>query len=631
MRTWSGVITIEGEQTGDGRVTADGALYWENLPLTLGWSPTGGGHVDTVPVGTVDVIERRENGRIWGSGMIDDEGEAGAEAVRLMDNRMLRGVSIVPDDWEIVVVDTTMTEADLAEAEDEIMALFAAAGDPDPGPDAGVVLFEDETGAVVERLVRARIRKLDLVDLPADIDAEITLDPIGGEMGETDGDAENEMALTAAVIGSTDLPVAARDTDWDGSGATTRVFELCTSEGGEVDEACVARAFVLRDDDADPQTQAAYSLGFADVINDQLQIVPDGVVATAGGRGISAVEGISAEERDRAEARICGLYDRVREEHDDFPDCPLADDNDNSSEATTAAAGHDCGCGDTCTTCGTSNPTRWSFSVIASGIPESAFAMPKLSDRTPIDSDGERVFGHVASHDTCHVGLPGCTTAPFSARGYVDFHRYSHTAAGRELPVTAGRITGGHGEWAEACRCCRGNDDHACRNLSLGGTIAHHDALSTLAYVRAGEDETNNAIWVAGIIAPEATDADRALLSRRMLSGDWRDIAGKLELTEVLALSREKPGFPIALVASGGRPMSLQAAGMILDRPNPDLVISGLNPETAAQIGREAAQHFLDELDRRHHEEDRREAEPIRARLQAAGAEHWRRKLRRVS
>lgn len=577
MRRWSGVIAREGVQTGDGRVIADGALYWEGLPLPLVWSPTGGGHVDTVPVGTVDVIERRDGGEIWAEGGIDDEGGHGAEAVRLMGEGLLRGVSIEPDDWQVVVVDTRMTEADLAEAEAELLGMVAAAGDPDPGPDAGVVVFEDDAGAVVERLVRGRVRGLALLPDSAFIDAEIHLIPA------PDGDSSDEdsaEALTAAVIGSTDLPVADRDTTWDGAAAARRVFDMCT-DGDSVDVDCVSRAFLWRDPDGNPDTQAAYSLGFADVVNDRLQIVPAGVAATAGGRGVDAAD-IPAEDKTRIRARICALYDTIRDRFEDWPDCPF-----NEDAATTAASG--CGCGGSCDGC--------PATVTAAGFnpPAEWFQQPDLNEPTPltVTEDG-RVFGHVARHDTCHTGLAGCVTAPRSARGYTDFHRYSHTVSGRELPVTAGRITGGHGQYADACRCCPGNDDHACKHLSLQAAVGFHDQLSTLAYVRVGEDEANNAIWMAGVVAPEATDRDRALLSRRMVSGDWRSIAGGFELVEVLALARERPGFPVALVAAGGRPVSLTGAGAISPRPEQAVsVVPGVDEQVLRRVAAEAAEQVL--------------------------------------
>lgn len=133
--------------------------------------------------------------------------------------------------------------------------------------------------------------------------------------------------LTASVIGATDLPVSDRDTKWDGSAAAGRVFDFYD---GDPDQ--VSRAFLWRDPDADPATQAAYKLGFADVVDDRLTIIPAGVFATAGGRGVDATKGISDADKGRIKARICTLYDRI----EDAPDCPFEED-----EAVSAAGGRD--------------------------------------------------------------------------------------------------------------------------------------------------------------------------------------------------------------------------------------------------------------------------------------------------
>jgi hypothetical protein len=198
-----------------------------------------------------------------------------------------------------------------------------------------------------------------------------------------------------------------------------------------------------------------------------------------------------------------------------------------------------------------------------------AFADPEFTGVTaitigePDDNGVRRVFGHVAAFGVCHAGIRDvCTTAPTSAQQYQPFHRYTTTGEGQELPVAAGRITVAHGDLTGACQCCPGIDDHACNRLSLGATIAHYDRARPVAYVRAGEDQFG--IWVSGIIAPEASDADVATLARQKVSGDWRENAGALELVEVLALNREKPGFPLPRAAmNNGRQMSLVAAGTV--------------------------------------------------------------------
>lgn len=197
------------------------------------------------------------------------------------------------------------------------------------------------------------------------------------------------------------------------------------------------------------------------------------------------------------------------------------------------------------------------------------FADPEFTGITAItiaapDDDGlRRVSGHVAAFGVCHAGIRDvCTTAPTSHGQYAAFHRYASTGCGQALPVTAGRITVAHGDLTGKCDCCPGIDDHACNALSLGGAIAHYDRAQTVAYVRAGEDKFG--IWVSGIIAPDATDADVAALARQKVSGDWRETGGYLELVEVLTLNRERPGFPLPRAAiNNGRPMSLVAAGTV--------------------------------------------------------------------
>jgi 2'-5' RNA ligase len=200
------------------------------------------------------------------------------------------------------------------------------------------------------------------------------------------------------------------------------------------------------------------------------------------------------------------------------------------------------------------------------------FADPELATYTSyterdLGNGWVHVFGHVATHDVCHVGMRVCTTAPYSEQEYQPFHRYAATRGGHELPVMAGRLTSAFGKLENQCRCHPGNDDHACGNLSYGGAIAHHDRMETLAYVCAGEDEANNAIWYSGVRAPEISQRGVDLLnSRRVVSGDWREHGPGMELVEVLALAKRGPGFPLPTPRASmanGRQRSLTAAGVL--------------------------------------------------------------------
>ncbi len=182
-----------------------------------------------------------------------------------------------------------------------------------------------------------------------------------------------------------------------------------------------------------------------------------------------------------------------------------------------------------------------------------AFALPTLAGPTPITFDWEtgRVFGHIATWQTCHVGYSDvCVTAPKDeSGGYSWFNRFPvETEDGGT--VWAGRITVG--------------GRHAGLELAAAPTMAAYDDKVTAAHVRAYEDEFG--IVVAGVINPDLEIGDRYVLDRRKVSGDWRETPNGLSLVEVLALSpgpraHAEPGFPVpATFSTHGRQTALTAA-----------------------------------------------------------------------
>lgn len=182
-----------------------------------------------------------------------------------------------------------------------------------------------------------------------------------------------------------------------------------------------------------------------------------------------------------------------------------------------------------------------------------AFALPQLDGPTPITWDWEngRVFGHIATWQTCHVGYADvCVTAPKDeSGGYSAFNRFPvETEDGGT--VWAGRITVG--------------GRHASLDQNASGAMAHYDSMATAAHVRAYSDE--HGIVVAGPIELPADSPHRAAIDRRKVSGDWRETPDGLSLIEVLALSpgprqHAEPGFPIPGTFSvNGRQTALTAA-----------------------------------------------------------------------
>lgn len=187
--------------------------------------------------------------------------------------------------------------------------------------------------------------------------------------------------------------------------------------------------------------------------------------------------------------------------------------------------------------------------LVAAGIPLHPpvewFDNPKLTERTPltIEDDG-RVFGHIATWDREHIGLPFSTTPPRSRSNYAYFHTgILRTQEGVDVPVGQITLAGGHADL----------------NASAAMAVKHYDdTASAMCDVHCGEDAFG--IWVAGALRPSVTGEQIRAIRASAPSGDWRPINGRLELVAVCQVN--VPGFPItrARVASG-HVFALVAAG----------------------------------------------------------------------
>jgi hypothetical protein len=161
----------------------------------------------------------------------------------------------------------------------------------------------------------------------------------------------------------------------------------------------------------------------------------------------------------------------------------------------------------------------------------------------PVAIEGRHIWGYTALRDTCHIGRAPCVTPPMSASGYRFFHTGSLNVNGASVPV--GRITMGTG--------------HASLDAGHTAAVAHYDDTGwTVANVICGEDA--NGIWYSGSLCPTTTDEQaEALLACGGVSGDWRPIAGSLELVALLAVN--VPGFPVPrpAVTAAAMPARAQA------------------------------------------------------------------------
>jgi hypothetical protein len=177
--------------------------------------------------------------------------------------------------------------------------------------------------------------------------------------------------------------------------------------------------------------------------------------------------------------------------------------------------------------------------------PDDWFQNPQLDAPTPltVDDDG-RVYGHIATRDVAHIGLPGKVKAPKSRSNYAYFKTGQLvTASGKKVNVGQITLAGGH----------------APLQADAAAAVAHYDnTASAVVDVNCGDDKWG--IWVAGALRPEVTPSQLRTLRASAPSGDWRPINGGLEL--VACCQVNVPGFPVvrAQVASGAI-TSLVAAG----------------------------------------------------------------------
>lgn len=202
----------------------------------------------------------------------------------------------------------------------------------------------------------------------------------------------------------------------------------------------------------------------------------------------------------------------------------------------------------------------------------SAFEIAEFPGPTPLTrTDDGRIFGHLATWDTCHVGIPGvCTTAPRSRSGYAYFHTGElETAEGERVDV---------GKLMFATK-------HASIAQSRQSAAQHYDDTGMVGgYVRAHDGDFG--IWVSGVVNPELPARRVEELTLNPPSGDWRRINGDMEL--IAALSVPVPGLPIpraqAGITASGDVIQVEAliasAGVIV----PDALVASAMEQAGASM-----------------------------------------------
>lgn len=564
-----------GKPTGDKRRFAAGALSNRDLPLGLKWQRQDGqGHSGSVVIGTLDGVTYDDDSAPWGFGLLfnpDAEqlprlAEDVAEARMLLEKGVI-GPSVDLDDMEFHALD----EKDAGQ--------YAA----DQRPEIEVT--------------RGRISAATLVPIPAFAEARsLPLTEMEPDEYAAELEAHNA-ALTASVRSNwTDMPVAAVN-GWEPREAAGRVREWAA---GDADRE--ALAYLWSDGTAHRFPLADVIDGQLVLVPEAITTAAAILGVYGRGQGGSTLPEV---DQSRMRSIVSALREQIAEPDEEFTLAQAVAGMDAGTFAEVSGlaeelAGDEEGSGtfgarfqklvanlkgkvsDPGAVAATIGRKKYGAKgmarlakgvsakkvkpLVASGFPgaiEEAmvaaanlneapdaplpaewFQDPKLTGPTAltVTPDG-RVYGHLATWNTCHTGFPNtCNVAPKSRSKYAYFHTGAvDTTAGE---VAVGRISIGGG--------------HADTRWGFQAAAEHYDSTSTqAAVVRAGEDK--HGIWISGAAVP---GADLAALKRSPISGDWRRIGGSLELVHALAVN--SGGFPIprgSVVA--GAQLALVAAGVL--------------------------------------------------------------------
>lgn len=161
-KTWTGILVVEGEPTGDGREFSPGSITWAELPIPLRWNieDSHGGTPQTKAVNVGKIVEIwRDDNEIWARGEFDMSDPNGIAVYRKVKDKYLKGVSIDADD---------ITEPD-------VEMVF-----PDNNNSDSILAPEKTI------FHAGRIRAATLCDIPAFVQAYISIDEENNESKTSD-------------------------------------------------------------------------------------------------------------------------------------------------------------------------------------------------------------------------------------------------------------------------------------------------------------------------------------------------------------------------------------------------------------------------------------------------------------
>lgn len=327
--------------------------------------------------------------------------------------------------------------------------------------------------------------------------------------------------MVASVTGAVDLPVADRDAAWDGDAAKDRVFAWADG-----DTAKVSKAFAYRDDNADPATEAAWKLGYADVLDGVLTIIPKGVSAALGAMN-GARGGVDIPDSERA--AVLHHLESVRSH--------VVEETGGEDLAAMAAS-------------------AWAAMKDLPPMPAAWFAEPTAEELPPggpgVNYSNGRIFGWVAQADEPHAGFAKKIT--INSLGRIDtthFLRQRFTLDDGST-VKAGSFTMNAGHHRDGAEC----ETSACQ---------FDDTRTVAGIVTVGMN--SGGMWFSGAAAPWLSEWDRSVFMSTQPSYHLkRGTGGNWQLRAVLAVP--VPGHSSPLLASAvveRSRMALTAAATMLE------------------------------------------------------------------
>lgn len=513
---WRGVLAPLNVPSADWRMLLlDDGAQPQTRPLPLPFKfqdEQWGGHDGAFGVGLITKVWV-EDGQLWGSGPFDLADMRAAEIARKVGDGYQGWVSVDLDPPRV---------AEYRWWKD---------GKPVDGP--------DPDGIEVEAYPEWRLSSTTLVMDQAFPEAKVypvydlaeilTADQVEEQRREQTAAARTTGAAAFTVTGDTGLPWAAREHPWDADAAAARVADWA---GGvdNLDPDRYSRAFLYRDADADPALVGSYKLGFADIVDGELRAVWDGCTAVYGAlQGARSPLDVPESDLDGLRSKVDALYRSAAKAFDDDTIVPPGQ----REAALVAAGGPLAAPADWFMYPGFTGPTGWTI------------------------TDQGRVYGHAGLFEgvdgaTPHIGWYMNGRRIFAPRDTVyDRHNSKayRVAEGYDIAVGLVVIDTNHAPttpWTTAGEVM----DH----------YAHTGAR--VAFVRAGSDQWGT--WVAGTLVPGLTPEQIVHIRALALSGDWREVDGKIQFICGLGVNAEALHVPRQVVGEDGRLKALVAACPVL-------------------------------------------------------------------